>query len=128
MVENEMTLAEVAGRFKIKERTMREFLNRIGFEAIRGRGTLLFTEADYLQIREARRQCRSRSSRRAQDIPANTGYAGTSPPASDRDLSMKLQALRTEGARKKSASAAKRKSSTSSSSAKSQVIPLKRQR
>ena len=93
MVEKEMTLAEVADRFNLSELTMRRFLRRIGFEAIQAQGTLLFTEDDYKAIREARRKCRSRSSLRAEDIPATTGSKGTSRPASDRDISMKLQAL-----------------------------------
>jgi hypothetical protein len=125
MVEKEMTLEEVAERFNMTPKSMRAFLYRIGFAAIRGRGTLLFTEADYLAIREARRQC-SRSSRRDKDIPPITGSAGPSRPASDRDISMRLQALRMRSVQKKSASGARTRSSTSSSTEKSQVIPLKR--
>ena len=48
MPEPEMTLAEVAGRLKMAELTLRRFLNRIGFRAIQaGNRSLLFTEADY---------------------------------------------------------------------------------
>jgi len=60
--EPELTLDQVAERLRMKPVTLRKFLRRIRFAAIQAGDTLLFTESDYVTIREARRKCRSRSS------------------------------------------------------------------
>src|SRR5271166_6334726 len=91
-MEREMTLTEIAERLRLAPRTLRQFLSRIRFEAIQGgRGTLLFTEDDYVKIREARRKCRSRSSRLAKVSPPTIESGALSPD----DISTRLQRLRT---------------------------------
>src|SRR5260370_30513798 len=103
------------------ELTLRRFFNRIGFRAIQlGDRSLIFTEADYLEIREARRQCRSRSSRPAKEDPATGRSAGLSEEA----ISAKLRALRAESSPKRSASNGKTSSSKKASSGRGQVVAL----
>jgi len=51
-----ITTAEVAQRLHLSELTLRRFLRKIDFQSIQGGDTLLFTAADYIAIREARRK------------------------------------------------------------------------
>jgi len=94
----ELTLDEVARRLRMKAVTLRRFLGRIRFAAIQGGDTLLFTEAGYIEIREARRKCRSRSSRRVRADPST----GVSEAPSEGSISTRLQALRTGNSPKRS--------------------------
>lgn len=89
MIERELTLGEVAERLRMKPITLRRFLRQIEFQAIQGGDTLLFTEADYLIIREARRKCRSRSSR-------IVDYSSASAAPSEPSLAVRAQKLRTK--------------------------------
>src|SRR6266446_1892000 len=88
--EPEVTLEEVAKRLRMKPVTLRKFLRRIRFAAIQAGDTLLFTEADYVTIREARRKCRSRSSPPGRAAPSSTESAAPSAAS----VSMSLQKLR----------------------------------
>ncbi len=86
-----MTLAEVAARLRMAERTLQRFLNRIGIRAIQaGDKSLLFTEADYLEIRETRRKRSARKPAMAES---------SAPPMSDAAISARLAALRAESTR-----------------------------
>src|SRR5215471_6243774 len=123
MREPEITLAEVAARLRLSELTLRRFLRRIGFTAIQGGDTLLFTEADYVTIREARRKCRSRSSLPGKENPQITGSEGLSVAA----ISTRPQELRAGSLPKRSASNVRRNFSKRASSEHGQVVHLTRQ-
>ena len=92
MYDRELTLEEVAARLRMKASTLRRWLRRIHFAAIQGGDTLLFTEADYIAVREARRT-RPRSTRPAQ----------ADPGPSDALISRRLQALRAASSPRSSA-------------------------
>src|SRR6516164_1959961 len=62
MLEELFTLEFVSERLKIAPITLRRFSRKMGIYGIKSNGTLLFTEADVVNIQEARRTCRSNSS------------------------------------------------------------------
>src|SRR5215469_4564437 len=126
MIEPELTLDDVAQRLRMAPLTLRRFLRSINFVAIRGGDTLLFTEDDYLTIREARRQCRSNSSRLAGGNRPTIESAGLSPPATSQNILTRLQALRSANSPTPSVSGGKRRSSKSSSLERGQVVPSRK--
>ena len=87
--EPELTLDQVAERLRMKPVTLRRFLLRIHFLAIQAGDTLLFTEADYTAIRDARRKVRSRSTGAARAAPGPA-------PESSADVQRRLAKLRAE--------------------------------
>src|SRR5262245_66475107 len=95
------TLKEVAQKFRVSERTLREFLKQYPFYR-KLRGRRLFTVSDIHQLYEAL-QCPSNSKSAA--IP------GTSTAPSEASVSARLRALLTERQQRRSASNAKPKSS-----------------
>jgi hypothetical protein len=100
-------LPELCATLHLTEQTMRRFLRSIGFQAIQGGDTLLFTDEDITVIIEARRKCRLRSSRRDQETTLLTGYAAPS----EASISTRLQALRTKHLQTPSGSSERRRSS-----------------
>src|SRR5207248_9478020 len=92
MPDPEITLSEIAQRLRLTERTLRRFLKKINFGRFRA-----FTAGDYLDIREARRKCRSRSSNPNLERVRTGGPAELSEPPTRSDISMRLQALRIAG-------------------------------
>jgi hypothetical protein len=100
-------LPELCATLHLTEQTLRRFLRSIGFQAIQGGDTLLFTDEDITVIIEARRKCRLRSSRRDQETTPLTGYAAPS----EASISTRLQALRTKHLQTPSGSSERRRSS-----------------
>jgi hypothetical protein len=93
--ETELTLEDVAKRLRMQPVTLRKFLRRIRFFAIQAGDTLLFTESDYIAVRDARRKVRTRS----------TGAAVAAPgpaPASSADVQRRLAKLRADSVQRRS--------------------------
>src|SRR6516162_3902527 len=131
--EQELTLDDVCKRLQLRPLTLKRFLKSIGFRAIQGGKGPLFTEADYLEIREARRKCRSRSSIPAPAKPPITGSAARSRSAIGQRPSLRVQEFLTRNSPAKSSRSVNRRSTANSSPSStappsSQVIPLKRPR
>ena len=97
MLEELFTLEFVSERLKIAPITLRRFSKKMRIYGIKSNGTLLFTEADVVKIQEARRTCRSSSSRPAKAV-VNTG-ASVAP--SKANISMRVRAFHHKPARKK---------------------------
>ena len=100
-------LPELCATLRLTEQTLRRFLRSIGFQAIQGGDTLLFTDEDITVIIEARRKCRLRSSRHEPETTPTTGSAAPS----EASISTRLQALRTKHLQTPSASSGKRRCS-----------------
>jgi len=99
MLEELFTLEFVSERLKIAPITLRRFSRKMGIYGIKSNGTLLFTEADVVNIQEARRTCRSNSSR-----PAKAGVLTCASVApSKANKSTRVQAFHHKPARWKSA-------------------------
>src|SRR5262245_32760414 len=88
------TLKEVAQKFRVSERTLREFLKQYPFYR-KLRGRRLFTASDIHQLYEAL-QCPSNS--------RSAAPPGTSTAPSEASVSARLRALLTERRQKKSVS------------------------
>jgi hypothetical protein len=99
MLEELFTLEFVSERLRIAPITLRIFSKKMGIYGIKSNGTLLFTEEDIVKIQEARRTCRSNSSR-----PAKAAVdTGASAALSKANISTRVQAFHHKPARKKSA-------------------------
>src|SRR5262245_39648860 len=112
------TLKEVAQKFRVSERTLREFLKEYPFYR-KLRGRRLFTHSDINQLYEAL------------NCPSNSRSAatpGTSTAPSAASVSARLRALLTERRQKRSASSAKAKSSNVVSMAQPPAPPSKKPR
>ena len=99
MLEELFTLEFVSERLKIAPITLRRFSKKIGIYGIKSNGTLLFTEDDIVNIREACRTSRSNSSH-----PAKAGVdTGASVASSKANISTRVQAFHHKPAQRKSA-------------------------
>src|SRR5262245_7585550 len=112
------TLKEVAARFRVSPRTMRDHLKQFPFYRKLG-GRWLFTEADINQLYEAL-TCPSNS--------RSAATLGTSTAPSEGSVSARLRALLTERRQKRSASSPKPKSSNVVSMAPQPAPPSKKPR
>ncbi len=99
MLEELFTLEFVSERLRIAPITLRRFSKKMGIYGIKSNGTLLFTEDDIGKIQEARRTCRSNSSR----LVKAAVEAGASVAPSKGNISTRVQAFYHKPARKKSA-------------------------
>ena len=99
MLEELFTLEFVSERLKIAPITLRRFSKKMGIYGIKSNGTLLFTEDDVVNIQEARRTCRSNSSRPAK-AAVDTGASGA---LSKVNISTRVRAFHRKSVLKKSA-------------------------
>lgn len=99
MLEELFTLEFVSERLRIAPITLRRFSKKMEIYGIKSNGTLLFTEHDIVKIQEARRACRSGSSR----PPKAAVETGASVAPSKTNISTRVRAFHHKSERKTSA-------------------------
>jgi excisionase family DNA binding protein len=90
MTDRALTVRDIAERLGVSERTVLRRIEESGLAFVRAGRSYTFDELDYKKLREAIRQCRSRSSRQGDARTTPTG----SPEGSTRSPDEALRSLR----------------------------------